>query len=79
MGLRRYQSSGATRFVLYHPYFVPVKAAAQQGECRIAKKIFRYSEVFNTTVDKFVENTRPGTANFSPFNVLTRFAQYLCN
>jgi len=79
MGLRRYQSSGATKFVLYHPHFVPVKAAAQQGECRMAKKIFRYSEVFNTTVDKCVENPRPGTANFSLFNVLALFAQYRCN
>jgi hypothetical protein len=60
MGLRRYQSSGATKFLLYHPHFVAVKAAAQQGECRIAKKIFRYNEVFNTTVDKYVENARPG-------------------
>ena len=79
MGLRRYQSSGATKSVLYHPHFVRVKATAQQGECRIAKNIFRYSEVFNTSVDKFVENSRPGTVNFSPFNVLARFAQYLCN
>ena len=79
MGLRRYQSSGATKFVLYHPHFVRVKAAAQQGECRIAKNIFHYSEVFNTSVDKFVENLRLGTANFSLFNVLARFAQYLCN
>jgi len=45
----------------------------------MAKKIFRYSEVFNTTVDKFVENAHPGTANFSLFNVLARFAQYRCN
>jgi len=58
---------------------VPVKGATQQGECRIAKKIFRYSEVFNTTVDKYVENSRSGAANFSLFNVLARFAQYLCN
>ena len=79
MGLRRYQSSGATKFVLYHPHFVQVKAAAQQGECRIAKEIFRYREVFNTSVDKFVENSRPDMANFSLFNVLGLFAQYLCN
>ena len=79
MGLRRYQSSGATKSVLYHPHFVRVKATAQQGECRIAKNIFRYSEVFNTSVDKFVENSRPGAANFSLFNVLACFAQYRCN
>ena len=64
MGLRRFQSSGATKFVLYHPHFVAVKAAAQQGEYLIAKQIFHYSEVFNTTVDKCVENSRPGVANF---------------
>ncbi len=79
MGLRRYQSSSATKFVLYHPHFVRVKAVTQQGKCRIAKNIFRYSEVFNTSVDKFVENSRPGTANFSLFNVLARFALFLCN
>jgi hypothetical protein len=55
------------------------QSAALQGECRIPKKIFRYGEVFNTSVDKFVKNSRPRTANFSLFNVLARFAQYLCN
>jgi hypothetical protein len=55
------------------------QSAALQGECRIPEKIFRYGEVFNTSVDKFVENSRPRTANFSFFNVLARFAQYLCN
>jgi hypothetical protein len=55
------------------------QSAALQGECRIPEKIFRYGKVFNTSVDKFVENSRPRTANFSFFNVLARFAQYLCN
>ena len=40
---RRYRSSSTARFVLYHPYFVPVKSTCVtkgQDECRSPKKIF---------------------------------------
>jgi hypothetical protein len=52
---------------------------AEQVACRKAKKIFLECEVFNTSVDKFVEILVRLTANFSRFNALLLFAQFLCN
>jgi len=43
------------------------------------RKIFRDGKVFNTDVDKFVENRAAGKANLRFFNAVMRFAQELCN
>jgi hypothetical protein len=47
--------------------------------CRFPKNIFLYDEVFNTSVDKFVEIPALHIANFSLFNTLVLFAPFLCN
>jgi hypothetical protein len=52
---------------------------AEQVACRKAKKIFLDCKVFNTSVDKFVEIVVRLAANFSRFNTLLLFAQFLCN
>jgi hypothetical protein len=79
---RRFPSSGAARFVLYHPDFAAVKTTlprAGQEACRTPEKIFLRHENFNICVDKLVEIHHPLTANFSPFNTLLLFAPFECN
>ncbi len=79
---RKFPSSGAARFVLYHSSFAAVKItmlAGGQDACRSPQKIFLLRKVFNTNVDKLVEIPCPRTANFSPFNTLLLFAPFVCN
>ena len=40
MGLRRVQSSGATNFVLYHPYFAWVKGPHSKASAEFRRKYF---------------------------------------
>jgi hypothetical protein len=42
-------------------------------------EIFPHYKVFNINVDKFVEKPHAPAANCSQFNILVRFAHFLCN
>jgi len=49
-----------------------------QMEFRISAKIFLLYEVFNTSVDKYVENGVFSQANYTLLSSLTRFALFRC-
>jgi hypothetical protein len=50
----------------------------EQDVCRISIQIFLLREVFNTSVDKFVEKLASSAANYTLLSILTRFAQFRC-
>src|ERR1700730_7764357 len=50
----------------------------EQDACRISAKIFLLHEVFNTSVDKFVEKIVSSNANYTFLSILMRFALFRC-
>jgi hypothetical protein len=50
-----------------------------QPACRKFKTLFLECEVFNTSVDKFVEIKAAVCRNFRQFNALARIALFVCN
>jgi hypothetical protein len=51
----------------------------EQTPCRIPKQIFLPHEVFNTCVDKLVENGGVSQANYTVLSTLKRFALFECS
>jgi hypothetical protein len=53
-------------------------AQGEHAAYRRSEKIFLDGKVFNTSVDKLVEIKGTVSGNFPQFNILERFAQFVC-